>query len=178
MQQRQRSTSTRRGPSTRTSRAASQTFAARLQTFVRRQTRQERVATAAPLQRTTTVKFKRLGARQSMQTERQGADLLFHQHPGGFSPAGMSRHDLDARPTPFRASDQLPPIVFESIHGLSSDVVFRQPLHQYLNEVRQDEAASRSKTETDDSALVQALVCHEEEPAPRTRTNGPVLFLS
>jgi len=118
------------------------------------------------------------GAPVNANRAARGADLLFHQHPGGFSPAGMSRHDLDARPTPFRASDQLPPIVFESIHGLSSDVVFRQPLHQYLNEVRQDEAASRSKTETDDSALVQALVCHEEEPAPRTRTNGPVLFLS
>ena len=63
--------------------------------------------------------------------------------------------------------------------SMSSYVVFKQVSSgpKYLNEGRQDEAVSRGKT--NDSSVVQVLAGHEEEPASRSKTDGPVLqFLS
>ena len=58
---------------------------------------------------------------------------------------------------------------------MQGDVIFRQASlrHQYLNEARQDEAVFHSATE--DSPVVQALAGPEEEPASRSRTDGPVV---
>ena len=107
-----------------------------------------------------------------------------YQNSRGFSPAGYvptAGHDPNARPTPPPRAYEQPPIVFESIRGLqipsvtNADVVFRQasPRHHYLSEARQDEAFSRSTLE--DSPVVQALAGPEEEPASRSRTDGPVV---
>eukprot|EP00802_Teleaulax_amphioxeia_P010886 Tamp_10916.p1 GENE.Tamp_10916~~Tamp_10916.p1 ORF type:complete len:380 (-),score=40.48 Tamp_10916:614-1753(-) len=71
--------------------------------------------------------------------DRAAREAVSYQHPGGFSPAGYvprAPHDPEARPTPSPRALEQPPIVFESIRVVSSDVVFRQasPRLQYLNE--------------------------------------------
>ena len=116
--------------------------------------------------------------------DRAAREEVPYQNSRGFSPAGYvptARHDPNARPTPPPRAYEQPPIVFESIRGLqipsvtNADVVFRQasPRHHYLSEARQDEAVSRSTLE--DSPVVQALAGPEEEPASRSRTDGPVV---
>ena len=94
--------------------------------------------------------------------------------PRGFSPAGTSGHvpraHPDARPTPHPRASEQPPIVLETTRGPSVKTVSCNVVQ--IQDAR-PAAPPAAYGRSGDNAQAH-LAGHEEEPASRSRTDGPV----